>query len=118
MTSASSAKWKSEYRACYKDHRSANTGGRRAAHWSRVAERRTAALVQREMDERRRRGQPLPDGWPAYAIRYTHREGAADHGQEEQRAMVSVLHEMRTRTDLFVPVSAIKRPVQVTESQL
>ena len=121
VTSACSAKWRSEYRSEYKDHRSANTGGRRAAHWHRVAEQRTAALVEREKAERRKRGQPIPDGWPSYAIKFTHREGgdsrlASGGAQQQQQPMVSVLREMRSRTDLFVPISAIQRPVKIAQS--
>jgi hypothetical protein len=116
VTSASSAKWKSEYRAVYKDHRSVNTGGRRAAHWASVAEKRTAELIKREKEERKRRGEPVMDGWPSYAIKYTHREGG-ETKVGQGREMVSVLREMKTDPLWLVPVSAIKRPIKRTQEQ-
>ena len=78
-----------------------------------MAERRTAALLAREKQERLQRGETVPEGWPAYAVRYTHREGGEDN-EGRGGEMVSVLSEMKTRTDLVVPVSAIKRPVKIS----
>lgn len=111
VTSAGSANWRSEYSAHYLNHHSHTAGGRRQAHWSRVATQRTQQLMERERSERASKGQTMPAGWPSYAVKYTHREEVSEKGSG--RGMVSVLREMRRRQDLFVPVDATKRPVAV-----
>ena len=119
VTSASSAKWRSEYSAQYRHHRQDRSAdGRRAAHWKAVAERRTAQLLEAETASRRQRGQRMPDNWPHYAIKFTHRQLQAEQRQQQQQQLsqprlVSALTEMRTSSSLFVPVDATQRPVRV-----
>ena len=110
VTSAGSANWRSEYTAHFVNHHSHIAGGRRQAHWSRVATQRIARLMEAERTERERKGQTMPVGWPSYAVKYTHKVSSE---KGSGRAMVSVLREMRRRQDLFVPVDATKRPVMV-----